>query len=147
MSSWSICGLAMGWTHVSNFLWTSSCSRHVPFIEMAEAKEGKIKQTYFRPLLVSHPSISFWPNKPHRVAEVHASYGGEGPGRGNHSYQKSSVGTMQAWKQRNVPGSQCSPFEGWWSFGPRGGSKSGKKWMDLEYNLKVILTEVKDDFI
>lgn len=29
----------------------------------------------------------------------------------------------------------------------RGGGKSGKKRMDLEYNLKVILTEVKDDFV
>lgn len=81
------------------------------------------------------------------MGEVHAPYGVQVDEGENFSSQKSSPGKMQDPKQRNVPGYQCGPFARWWSFGPGGGGKSGEKWMDLEYSLKVLLTGVKDDFI
>ena len=59
---------------------------------------------------MSHPLISYWPNKSHGVGEVHASYGVEGDGCENVSCQKSSPSKMKDWKHRNVRGYQYSPL-------------------------------------
>lgn len=81
-------------------------------MEMAEAKENKIKYTnifqpsacvsFFNILLAKQVTVG---------GEVHASHGGEGGESVSFSYQKSSLCKILDWTQSKCQDNHCSPFE------------------------------------